>query len=91
MGVLNVTPDSFSDGGVHLDAGVAARAARAMIADGAALVDVGGEAARPGSDGGLRIGAYQPAPSPRFTSSGDARASRITAPARFYEIGRAHV
>jgi dihydropteroate synthase len=51
MGVLNVTPDSFSDGGVHLDPGVAAAAARRMIEDGAAIVDVGGESTRPGSDG----------------------------------------
>jgi dihydropteroate synthase len=51
MGVINVTPDSFSDGGVHLDPDVAARAARAMVAAGAALVDVGGESTRPGSHG----------------------------------------
>ena len=51
MGVLNVTPDSFSDGGVHLDADVAAAAARRMVEDGAALVDIGGESTRPGSDG----------------------------------------
>jgi dihydropteroate synthase len=51
LGVLNVTPDSFSDGGVHLDAEAAVRAARAMLADGAAIVDVGGESTRPGSDG----------------------------------------
>ena len=51
MGVLNVTPDSFSDGGVHLDPEVAAAAARRMVADGAAIVDVGGESTRPGSDG----------------------------------------
>ncbi len=51
MGVLNVTPDSFSDGGVHLDPDVAAAAARRMIEDGAALVDIGGESTRPGSDG----------------------------------------
>jgi dihydropteroate synthase len=51
MGVLNVTPDSFSDGGVHLDPDVAAAAARRMIEDGAAIVDVGGESTRPGSDG----------------------------------------
>jgi dihydropteroate synthase len=51
MGVLNVTPDSFSDGGVHLDPDVAAAAARRMIDDGAAIVDVGGESTRPGSDG----------------------------------------
>ena len=51
MGVLNVTPDSFSDGGVHLDPDVAAAAARRMIGDGAAIVDVGGESTRPGSRG----------------------------------------
>jgi dihydropteroate synthase len=51
MGVVNVTPDSFSDGGVHLDPDVAADAARRMIEDGAAIVDVGGESTRPGSDG----------------------------------------
>jgi dihydropteroate synthase len=51
MGVVNVTPDSFSDGGVHLDPDVAAAAARRMIDEGAAIVDVGGESTRPGSDG----------------------------------------
>src|SRR3954447_25686966 len=50
MGVLNVTPDSFSDGGVHLEPDTAADAARRMIADGAALVDVGGESTRPGAE-----------------------------------------
>jgi len=51
MGVVNVTPDSFSDPGVHLDPDVAAAAARRMIAEGAAIVDVGGESTRPGSEG----------------------------------------
>ena len=51
MGVVNVTPDSFSDGGVHLDPGGAAAAARQMIEDGAAVVDIGGESTRPGSEG----------------------------------------
>ena len=51
MGVLNVTPDSFSDGGVHLDPEVAVDAARRMLDDGAAIVDVGGESTRPGSGG----------------------------------------
>jgi dihydropteroate synthase len=51
MGVINVTPDSFSDGGVHLDPDIAASAARAMFADGASIVDVGGESTRPGSNG----------------------------------------
>jgi dihydropteroate synthase len=51
MGVVNVTPDSFSDGGVHLDPDVASAAARRMIEDGAALVDIGGESTRPGAAG----------------------------------------
>jgi len=48
MGVVNVTPDSFSDGGVHLDSDAAAAAARRMVREGAAIVDVGGESTRPG-------------------------------------------
>ena len=51
MGVVNVTPDSFSDGGVHLDPDVAAAAARRMVEEGAAIVDIGGESTRPGSAG----------------------------------------
>jgi dihydropteroate synthase len=51
MGVVNVTPDSFSDGGVHFDPGAAVAAARQMLADGAGIVDVGGESTRPGSVG----------------------------------------
>ena len=51
MGVVNVTPDSFSDGGVHLDAEVAAGAAVRMLEEGAAIVDVGGESTRPGAEG----------------------------------------
>jgi dihydropteroate synthase len=51
MGVVNVTPDSFSDGGVNFDPGDAAASARRMLADGAAIVDVGGESTRPGADG----------------------------------------
>ena len=51
MGVVNVTPDSFSDGGVNLDPDVAAANARQMFADGAAIVDVGGESTRPANYG----------------------------------------
>src|SRR5690242_21505534 len=51
MGVVNVTPDSFSDGGTHLDPDVATAAARCMVDDGAVIVDVGGESTRPGSAG----------------------------------------
>ncbi|MGO4451725.1 dihydropteroate synthase [Phyllobacterium sp. TAF24] len=49
MGVLNVTPDSFSDGGLHLALDKAIEGARAMIAEGAAIIDVGGESTRPGA------------------------------------------
>ncbi len=51
MGVVNVTPDSFSDGGVNFDPDDAAAAARRMVEEGAALVDGGGESTRPGADG----------------------------------------
>lgn len=49
MGVLNVTPDSFSDGGCFLDQDVMLRRVASMIADGASMVDVGGESTRPGA------------------------------------------
>ena len=50
MGVVNVTPDSFSDGGVFDDAQAAITHARRLAAEGAAIVDVGGESTRPGAD-----------------------------------------
>lgn len=50
MGVLNVTPDSFSDGGLFVHPEAALRQGLAMAAEGAAIVDVGGESTRPGSD-----------------------------------------
>jgi dihydropteroate synthase len=50
MGILNVTPDSFSDGGSHTCSTAAISQARRMIADGAALIDVGGESTRPGAE-----------------------------------------
>ena len=49
MGILNVTPDSFSDGGRHWRVGAAVAAGRAMIEAGAAIVDIGGESTRPGA------------------------------------------
>ena len=51
MGVINVTPDSVSDGGVHLRAESAVTEAWGMLERGAAIVDVGGESTRPGSEG----------------------------------------
>jgi dihydropteroate synthase len=50
MGIVNVTPDSFSDGGRHLDPDAALRHARALVAGGADLIDVGGESTRPGAE-----------------------------------------
>ena len=50
MGVVNVTPDSFSDGGDNLDPAVAVATARRLRAEGAALIDIGGESTRPGAD-----------------------------------------
>lgn len=49
MGVLNVTPDSFSDGGLWMEPRAAIEHARQMVADGAAVIDVGGESTRPGA------------------------------------------
>src|SRR5262245_9112548 len=51
MGVVNVTPDSFSDGGVNFRSQDAIATARRLVAEGAAIVDVGGESTRPGSEG----------------------------------------
>ncbi|HET8982999.1 MAG TPA: dihydropteroate synthase, partial [Pedococcus sp.] len=50
MGVVNVTPDSFSDGGRYLDPGLAVEHGRLLAAQGADLVDVGGESTRPGAE-----------------------------------------
>ncbi len=50
MGVLNVTPDSFSDGGVYLEVDSAIVRARSMVADGATILDIGGESSRPGAE-----------------------------------------
>ncbi|MFN3477034.1 MAG: dihydropteroate synthase [Candidatus Methylomirabilales bacterium] len=49
MGVLNVTPDSFSDGGLFLDPGRAVEYAHRMVEEGADLIDIGGESTRPGA------------------------------------------
>src|SRR6266480_2931397 len=49
MGVLNITPDSFSDGGRFLDLDRALAHARAMLSDGADVIDIGGESTRPGA------------------------------------------
>ena len=50
MGILNVTPDSFSDGGLHFDRDAAVEHGVRMVEDGADIIDVGGESTRPGSE-----------------------------------------
>jgi dihydropteroate synthase len=50
MGIVNVTPDSFSDGGLFLDADAAVAHARKLAADGADILDIGGESTRPGAE-----------------------------------------
>src|SRR5437016_14339414 len=50
MGILNITPDSFSDGGVHFDHTKAVHAAMQMEEDGAAVIDVSGASTRPGAE-----------------------------------------
>ena len=49
MGVLNVTPDSFSDGGNHMELDAALEQAKFMEANGADIIDIGGESTRPGA------------------------------------------
>ncbi|RME68095.1 MAG: dihydropteroate synthase, partial [Nitrospirae bacterium] len=50
MGILNVTPDSFSDGGLYVEVDAAVERAIQMVAEGADIIDIGGESTRPGSD-----------------------------------------
>src|SRR6476661_1911758 len=50
MGVVNVTPDSFSDGGRYLDPDAAVQHGLALVAEGADMLDVGGESTRPGAE-----------------------------------------
>ena len=50
MGILNITPDSFSDGGKYLDVNEALKHANKMIEEGVDIIDIGGESSRPGSD-----------------------------------------
>src|SRR5436305_8246628 len=50
MGVVNVTPDSFSDGGLYVDAGAAGRHGEELAAEGGEILDIGGESTRPGAE-----------------------------------------
>ncbi len=62
MGILNVTPDSFSDGGLYVDASKAVAQAERLLDEGAAIIDVGGESTRPGS--AVAVGAKSAAGAP---------------------------
>ena len=50
MGIVNITPDSFSDGGAHFDLEGAVAHGLALVAEGADILDIGGESTRPGAD-----------------------------------------
>ncbi|MCI4429177.1 MAG: dihydropteroate synthase, partial [Burkholderiales bacterium] len=56
MGVVNVTPDSFSDGGRYFDAGAAIAHCEQLVREGADILDIGGESSRPGAQ---RVGAQE--------------------------------
>lgn len=87
MGVLNVTPDSFSDGGRYLDPAAAIAHGRAMVAEGADVVDVGGESTRPGADPVpvaeeiARVGPVVEALAPEVRVSVDTRHAEVAAAA----------
>src|SRR5947209_16487914 len=71
MGIVNVTPDSFSDGGEHLAPDAAVAHALKLLDEGAGIVDIGGESTRPGA----RVGAENPAVSAEEESRRLVRAS----------------
>jgi len=73
MGIVNVTPDSFSDGGLYLDSGRAVEHAVRMLDEGADIIDVGGESTRPGAKLGAAGNPQAPAESNR---DGVAQSSR---------------
>ena len=82
MGVVNVTPDSFSDGGLFLDADAAVSHALRLADEGAAILDVGGESTRPGAAGvpaDEELRRVLPVLE-RVAAAGTARSSRSTRP-----------
>ena len=87
MGILNVTPDSFSDGGMYMNTEAALKRAIQMVNDGADIIDVGGESTRPGYTPvsaeeqiervmNRKRGMYDAAQSCRFKCSADHSQSR---------------
>jgi len=80
MGVVNVTPDSFSDGGSYLDPEKATQHALQLLNDGAGIIDIGGESTRPGSRvaaGGTTASQDKPSASPRHAVSEKEELERI--------------
>jgi len=69
MGVVNVTPDSFSDGGLYIDAAKAVAHAERLLDEGASIIDVGGESTRPGAAVGTSEGAARDDTAPGFSAS----------------------
>ena len=93
MGVLNVTPDSFSDGGSSADPDAAVRRGRELLAEGADVVDVGGESTRPGAEPiGIEAELARVVPTiealaPEVTAAG----ARLSVDTRHAEVARAAV
>src|SRR5215471_14418157 len=81
MGVVNVTPDSFSDGGLYFDQQQAIEHALGLLAQGADMVDIGGESTRPSASVMVksRGGASQP-PTPNRASAGSTSGSAVSEP-----------
>jgi dihydropteroate synthase len=88
MGVLNVTPDSFSDGGLYLDHSAALKHGRRLIDEGATVVDVGGESTRPGAD---PVGADEELKRVLPVVEGLANEVRVSIDTRHEEVARAAV
>src|SRR5258708_3260674 len=84
MGIVNVTPDSFSDGGGFIQADAAIEHGRSLIAQGAQIVDVGGESTRPGAEpvpAGEELRRVQPVVEGLATAGADAQISIDTSKA----------
>lgn len=77
MGILNVTPDSFSDGGVFLDCRHAVARALTMLAEGADVIDIGGESTRPGAATAVSNAVGQPAANPTAAVSARQELERV--------------
>ena len=93
MGVLNVTPDSFSDGGSWPDPDAAVRRGRELLAEGADIVDVGGESTRPGAEPvGIEVELARVVPTVEALAAEVAAAgARLSVDTRHAEVARAAV